>query len=95
MKVNRGHADYSFEIFFKKFNETLKTHAPTLQEIISPKGKTLKKTLDNHWNIKFFQNKNRIHRKVITAKDPVRKTNLENKYRLYKKQLEKTLKASK
>ena len=29
------------------------------------------------------------------AKDPARKTNLENKYRLYKTQLDKTLKASK
>ena len=31
-----------------------------------------------------FKNKNRKHRKVIRAKDPVRKTNLENEYRMYK-----------
>ena len=41
-----------------------------------------------------IKNKNRRHRKVIRAKDPVRKTNLENEYRLYKTQLDKTLKAS-
>ena len=42
-----------------------------------------------------IKNKKRIHRKVIRAKDPVRKTYLENKYRLYKNKLDKTLKTSK
>ena len=36
-----------------------------------------------------------MRRKAIRAKDPVRKTNLENKYRLYENQLDQTLKASK
>ena len=33
--------------------------------------------------------------KVIRTKDPVRKTNLENEYRLYKTQLDETLQARK
>ena len=40
--------------------------------------------------LNFTKNKNGIHRKVIRAKNPMRKTNLENKYRLYKNQLDKT-----
>ena len=36
-----------------------------------------------------------MRRKVIRAKDTAKKTNLENKYRLYENQLDKTLKASK
>ena len=94
MKVNRGDVGFSFETFLKKFNEILDKHAPykklSIQEV---------KFSKEHWIttgiLNSIKNENRIHRKVIRAKDPVRKTDLEKKYRLYKKQLNKTLKASK
>ena len=42
-----------------------------------------------------IKNKNRLYRKVIRAKDPVRITNLRNKFKLYRNKLDKILKASK
>ena len=42
-----------------------------------------------------IKNKNRLYRKVIRAKDPVRITNLRNKFKLYQNKLDKILKASK
>ena len=94
LKVNIGDVDFSFESFLKKFNEILDKHAPykklSLQEV-----KLSYKPWITTGILSSIKNKNRIHRKVIRAKDPVRKTNLENEYRLYKTQLNKTLKASK
>ena len=91
LKVKRGDNDISFESFLKKFNEILDNHAPyiklSIKEVKLPYKPWITTGILN-----FIKNKNRIHRKVIRAKDPVRKTNLENKYRLYKTQLDKTLK---
>ena len=94
LKVNRGYVDFSFETFLKKFNEILDKHAPykelSIQEVRLSKMLWITTGILNS-----NKNKNRIHRKVIRAKYPVRKTNFENKYRLYKNQLHKTSKASK
>ena len=94
LKVNIGNVDFSFESFLKKFNEILDKHAPykklSLQEV-----KLSYKPWITIGILNSIKDKNRIHRKVIRVKDPVRKTNLENEYRLYKTQLDKTLKASK
>ena len=94
LKVSRGDVDFSFDTFLKKFNEILDKHAPykklSIQEL-----KLSKKPWITTGILNSIKNENRIHWKVIRAKDPVRKTNLENNYRLYKKQLDKTLKASK
>ena len=83
LKLNIGDVDFSFQSFLKKFNEVLDKNAPykklSLQEAkLSYKPWIIMGILNS------FKNKNRKHRKVIRAKDPVRKTNLENEYRLYK-----------
>ena len=92
--MNRGDAVFSFDSFLKKFNEVLDKHAPykklSIQEV-----KLSHKPWITSGILNSIKNKNRINRKVIRAKDLVRKTNLENEYRLYKTQLDKTLKASK
>ena len=94
LKVNIGDVDFSFESFLKKFNEILDKHAPykklSLQEV-----KLSYKPWITTGILNSIKNKNRIHMKVIRTKDPVRKTNLENEYRLYKTQLDETLKARK
>ena len=92
--MNIGNVDFSFESFLKKFNEILDKHTPykklSLQEV-----KLSYKPCITTGILNSIKNRNRIDRKVIRAKDPVKKTNLENEYRLYKTQPDKTLKASK
>ena len=76
LKVNRGDVDSSFESFLKRFNQILDKHAPykklSIQEV---------KLSYKHWItteiLNSIKNKNRIHRKVISAKDSGRKTKLE------------------
>ena len=70
LKVNRGDVDFSFESFLKKFNEILDKHAPykklSIQEVkLSYKPWIITGILNS------IKNKNRIHRKVIRAKDSV------------------------
>ena len=94
LKVNSGDVDFSFESFLKKLNEILDKHAPYKKRPIQEVKLSYKPWI-TIGILNYIKNENRIHRKVIRAKDPVRKTNLEKKYRLYKNQLGKTLKASK
>ena len=70
LNVNRGDTDYSFETFLNAPNKKL-----SIQEV-----KLSKKPLITTGTLTSIKNKNRIHRKVVRAKDPVRKTDLENKY---------------
>ena len=88
--MNRGDVDFSSETFLKNFNEILDKHTP-YQDLSIQEVKLSKKTWITTGILNSIKNKNRIHRKVIRAKDPVRKT--EN--RLYKNQLDKILKESK
>ena len=74
----------------KKFNEILDKRTP-YQNLSIQEVKLSKKTWITTEILNSVKNKNRIHRKVIRAKDSVRKT--EN--RLYKSQLDKILKESK
>ena len=92
--MNRVDVDFFCETFLKKFNKILDKHAPykklSVQEV-----KLSKKPWITTRILNSIKNKNRIHRKVIRVKDPVRKTDFENKYRLCKKQSDKILKESK
>ena len=83
-----------FESFLKKFNETPHKHAP-YKNFSAQEVKFSYKPWITTGILNSLKNRNRIHRKVIKAKEQMRKTNFENKYRLYKTQLDKRLKASK
>ena len=85
--MNRGDVDFSFETFLKKFNEILDKHAP-YKKLSIQEAQLSEKPWITTGILNSNKNKNKIHRKVIREKDPVRKTNLEKKYRLYKKQLD-------
>ena len=52
----RGDVDFSFETFLKKFNEKIlnTTCDAPCTRIIQEANKTLKKSLDKHWNIRFY-----------------------------------------
>ena len=94
LKVNWGDVDFSFASLLKKFNEILDKHAPHKKFYIQEVKLSYKPWITTGI-LNSIKNRNRIHRKVIRAKEPVRKTNLEKEYSFYKTQLDKTLKASK
>ena len=92
--MNREDVGFSFESLLKKFNEILDKHTPYKKFYIQEVKLSYKPWITTGI-LNPIKNKNSVHRKVIRAKDPVRKANLENEYRFYKTQLDKTLKASK
>ena len=75
LKMERGDLDYSFEIFNKKLNEILDKHAP-FKKLSIQEEKLSKKPWITTGILNSIKNKNRLYRKVIRAKDPVRITNL-------------------
>ena len=81
LKIERGDVDYFFEIFNKRLNEILAKHAPF--KILSIQDEKLsKKPWITTGILNSIKNKNRLYRKVIRAKFPVRITNLHNKFKL-------------
>ena len=76
LKVNWGDADFSFASLLKKFNEILDKHAPHKNFYIQEVKHSYKPWITTGI-LNSIKNRNRIHRKVIRAKEPVRKTNLE------------------
>ena len=81
LKIERGYVDYSFKIFNKKLNEILDKHAP-FKELSIQEEKLSKKPWITTGILNSIENKNRLYRKVIRAKDPARITNFRNKFKL-------------
>ena len=81
LKIERD-VDYSFETFNKKLNVILDKHAP-FKKLPIQEEKLSKKLWITTGILNSIKNKNRLYRKVIRAKDPVRITNLCNKFKLY------------
>ena len=78
----RGDVDYYFETFNKKVNEILDKHAP-FKKLSIQDEKLSKKPWITTGILNSIKNKNRLHTKVLRAKDPVRITNLRKKFKLY------------
>ena len=78
----------------KKLNEILDKHAP-FKKLSIQEEKLSKKPWITTEILNSIKNKNGLYRKVIRVKDPVRITNLRNKFKLYRNKLDKILKASK
>ena len=94
MKIKDSNIDGSFYIFLKAFNNILNKHAPLnylsiWEEKLSLKPQITKEILNS------INNKSRIYRKYIRAKEPNKKINLYNDFKSYRNLYYKILKSSK
>ena len=80
LKLNLGNTNNSFEIFFETFNKTLDKHTP-LRKLSIQEDKLRKKPWITPDILTSIENKNKLYRKYIRAKDPSRKTILHNEFK--------------
>ena len=94
LKLNQGNVHNSFAIFFETFDKAIEKHAP-LRKMSIQEQRLTKRPWITSGILKSIKTKDKLRRKFDRAKDPLRKTALENEYKKYKNQLEKILKTSK
>ena len=84
----------SFENFLKKFNELLSLHAP-IQRMTNKEIKLHAKPWITKGILTSINAKNRIYRKLCRTKNPIRKEELYNSFKIYRNMLNKITRHSK
>ena len=84
LQVNRNNADLSSELFLKKIEQLINFWAP-FQRVQKKKKKLQNKPWITKGLLKSIETKNRLYRKMCRTKDPLRREELVNKVKTYKK----------
>ena len=84
LQVNRNNADLSSELFLKKIEQLTNISAP-FQRVPNKKKKLRNKPWITKGLLKSIETKNRLHRKISRTKDPLKREELINKVKTYKK----------
>ena len=84
LQVNRNNADLSSELFLKKIEQLIDFWAP-FQRVPNKKKKLQNKPWITKGLLKSIEAKNRLYRKMCRTKDPLKREELVNKVKTYKK----------
>ena len=84
LQVNSNNADLSSELFLKKIEQLINFWAP-FQRVPNKKKKLQNKPWITKGLLKSIETKNRLNRKIYRTKDPLKREELVNKVKTYKK----------
>ena len=84
LQVNRNNADLSSELFLKKIEQLINFWTP-LQRVSNKKKKLRNKPWVTKGLLKSFETKNRLIGKMCQTKNPLKREELVNKVKTYKK----------
>ena len=84
LQVNRNNADLSSELFLKKIEQLINFWTP-LQRVSNKKKKLQNKPWVTKGLLKSIETKNRLYRKMCRTKNPLKREELVNKVKTYKK----------
>ena len=84
LQVNRNNADLSSELFLKKIEQLINFLAP-LRRVSNKKKKLQNKPWVTKCLLQSIETKNRLYRKMCRTKNPLKREELVNKVKTYKK----------
>ena len=84
LQVNCNNADLSSELFLKKIEQLINFWTP-FQSVSNKKKKLQNKPWVNKVLLRSIETKNRLHRKMCWTKNPLKREELVNKVKTYKK----------
>ena len=94
LDIKKNDTDNSFQMFLNSINKNITTHAP-IKKLSNKDKKFLLKPWITKGLLTSIKKKNKIRRKSIRAKDPIRKEELHNQFKYYRNNLNKLTRLSK